>query len=111
MVLMWAFLVCLRHMSLVFPLWEKRTGSFFFFFSLLFAMTFHLIEACCSGSSQSPPGWMKTQPMLSHVPPQSEWGRQLGNPLCNSFTACDGGDTEGVDKTRTGQIPSMMSTQ
>lgn len=82
----------------------------FFFFPLPFAVTFHLIEACCSGSSQSPPGWMKTHPMLSHLPPQSEWGRQLSNPLCNSFSVCDGGDTEGVDKTRTGQMPSMLCT-
>lgn len=82
----------------------------FFFFPLPFAVTFHLIEACCSGSSQSPPGWMKTHPMLSHLPPQSEWGRQLSNPLCNSFSVCDGGDTEGGDKTRTGQMPSMLCT-
>lgn len=101
---MWVLLVCLRHTkSLVFHQWEKTAGSFF---PLPFAVqTFHLIEACCSGSSESPSGWMKTQPMLSHLPAQSEWGRQLSNPLCNSFTVCDGGDTE------ISQMPFMLPTR
>lgn len=37
-------------------------------------------------------------------------GKKLGNPLCNSSTVRDSDDTEGVDKTRIGQMPPMVYT-
>lgn len=105
---MWVF----NTKSLVFPQWEKK-NRFFFSPCLLQCRPFTWLKpVTVAPQSLLQIGWKHSPCFLtSH---QSEWGRQLNNPLCNSFSVCDGrreGGREGVDKTRIGQMPFMLPTQ